>query len=169
MGRKTNYDISRQMQADLIDAYKRVSPHCWTQLEAYERMVREPAPRFYISSDAARRVLAPMVRGDFRRVDKMDNNKKEMYYALFEKVIELSEKREFAGKSLTYITPFAVLQPAPWFFISADRAKHIRTFMKIGIIMRDGRVDDTRLKSVARTRERYHRLKREREEAKKNG
>ena len=42
---KNDYEITRQMHADLIKAYINVSKHCWTQHEAYERMVKEPAPR----------------------------------------------------------------------------------------------------------------------------
>lgn len=150
---KTNYEISRQMQIDLIEAYKRVSPHCWHQHEAYERMVKEPAPRFYVKPKHAATHISRMVMGDFSVVNSLSARKRDLYHALYKVVARLSEKREFIGKSLTYIMQFAVLEPAPEFFISPERARHLREFIKHGIIKEDGSIDDTKLPSFARTRE----------------
>lgn len=163
---KTNYDISRQMQHDLMEAYKRVSTDSWSQAEAYRRMVEEPAPRYYISPKQASQNIALMVRGDFRKVDKMSPLRKEMYYELFKVVQQLSEKREFIGKSLSYIMKFAVIQPAPRFFISPIRGKIIRWFIKRRIVDEEGKVIDEKLPSYARTREGNSRKNKQRQKRK---
>ena len=150
---KNDYEITQQMHADLMKAYINVSGTCWTQMEAYEKMVKEPAPRYYITPKQAYQVLARMMKGDFEIVDMMATGKRRMYYSLFEEVLKLSEKREFIGKSLWYIVPFAVNSPAPEFFITAERARHIRGWLKSGVI-KDGRIDETIVKSYANSRNR---------------
>ena len=153
---KNDYDITQQMHADLMEAYIRVSSKCWTQMEAYERMVKEPAPRYYITPKQAYHVLLRMMKGDFEYVDTMPESKRKMYYSLFEVVNELTMKRSFIGKSLWYIVPFAVTSPAPEFFISAERARHIRGWLKSGVIKEDGRIDDTIVKSYVTRRKNAH-------------
>ena len=150
---KNDYEITQQMHADLMEAYIRVSSKCWTQHEAYERMVKEPAPRYYVTPKQAYQVLLRMMKGNFEYVDTMPEGKKKMYYSLFDVVNELSMKRSFIGKSLWYIVPFAVNSPAPEFFISPERARHIRGWLKSGAIKEDGRIDDTIVKSYAKRRE----------------
>ena len=150
---KENFDISKQMQHDLIEAYKQVCPTCWSQQQAYERMVMQPAPRYYISPKQACSVISKMMRGDFEVVDVMMPLRKEMYYALFNEVIRLSEKRDFIGKSLSYIMKHAVAQPAPRFYIGPTRAKIIRGFIRNGVFDEEGRVRDDKLPSYVNTRE----------------
>jgi hypothetical protein len=159
---KVNYDISKQMQQDLIAAYKRVCGNCWSQHQAYERMVNEPAPRYYISPRQASQNIALMVKGDFSRVDMMLPLRREMYYSLFKVVQELSEKREFIGKSLSYIMKFAVIQPAPKFFISPIRGSIIRGFIKNGVFDENGKVIDAKLPSYVNTREKNRKKSKER-------
>ena len=159
---KVNFDISKQMQHDLISAYKRVCGNCWSQRQAYERMVNEPAPRYYISPRQASQNIALMVKGDFSRVDMMLPLRREMYYSLFKVVQELSEKREFIGKSLSYIMKFAVIQPAPKFFISPIRGSIIRGFIKNGVFDENGKVIDAKLPSYVNTREKNRKKSKER-------
>lgn len=149
---KTNWDISKQMHHDLIEAYKKVYHTCWTQLQAYERTVNQPAPRFYVTARQASQVIAPMLRGDTERVDMMYPLRREMYYDLFAVVQRLIEKREFIGRSLHYIMKFAVLEPAPKFYISAKRASIIRGFMRNGVFDENGKVRDDKLPSYVNTR-----------------
>lgn len=137
---KIDYDISRQQQDDLIKAYNSVAPHCWSQREAYRKAVLQPAPRYYITPKQAAQVIAPMVKGDFEKVNMMLPNKRRMYYSLFQKVIELSEKRAFIGKSLYYIVQFAVASPAPEFFCSPDVLFMVRSYLKNNHYDDDGRV-----------------------------
>ena len=150
---KSNWDISKQMQRDLIDAYKRVCGTCWSQTQAYERMVNEPAPRYYVSARQASQIISPMVRGDFERVNMMLPLRREMYYSLFEVVKQLFERREFIGKSLSFVMNFAVIQPAPKFFISAKRACMIRSYIRNGAYDDDGKVIDEKVPSYIKRRE----------------
>ena len=122
---KNDYDISRQLQDDLIKAYNQVAPHCWLQVDAYKQAVKQPAPRYYVSPRQAAQVIAPMVRGDFEKVNMMLPNRRRMYYSLFQKVVELSEKRCFIGKSLLYIMQYAVSSPAPEFFCSFKKLHEV--------------------------------------------
>ena len=136
---KENYDITRQMQIDLIAAYKRVCSSCWTQTEAYEKMVKEPAPRYYVTAKQACQVLSPMLRGDFGTVNMMRPIRREMYYSLYDEVVRLSEKRDYINKGLMYIVRDAVMRPAPRFFISPVRARIIRLWLKNGVYDDEGR------------------------------
>lgn len=158
---KNDYDITRQFQDDLIKAYNKVALSCLTQEDAYRKAVKQPAPRYYISAKQALQVISPMVQGDFSRVDTMIPNKKRMYYSLYEKVIELSEKRAFIGKSLTYIVKFAVCQPAPEFFIKGSSFRVIRSALL------NNHYDDEGRMVNAKHRERsYRKLKKKREREK---
>lgn len=155
------------MYKDLMDAYKKVAPLCWTQQEAYNRMVKQPAPRYYVTAKQAYQVIARMAKGDFERVNMMLPLRRRMYYTLFDEFVRLCEKPTFYGTSVWFIVQHAVERPAPEFFISPERAKHLRIWLKSGVIDDDGRVDERRLPSYVRTRE-YQRKKRiERKEWKK--
>jgi hypothetical protein len=151
---KENYDISRQMQIDLMEAYKRVCSTCWSQQEAYERMVREPAPRYYVTPKQACQVISPMLRGDFEMVNMMLPVRRAMYYSLFDEVVRLSEKRDFIGRGLMHIMREAVNRPAPRFFISPSRAKIIRGWLKGGLYDDEGRFRSECQKWYANMRER---------------
>ena len=106
-------------------------------------------------------MLAPMVRGDFERVNFMLPLRRRMYYSLFDEFVKLAEKPMFCNKSVWFIVQHAVVRPAPEFFISAGRCKHLRCWLKAGVIdERTGKIDQERLPSYARTRE-YQRKKRE--------
>lgn len=159
---KVNYDISRQMQIDLIEAYKAVAPHCWTQREAYERMVKQPAPRYYVTAKQAYQVIAPMVKGDFEMVNMMLPRKREMYLSLFSVVEKMLDQRAFIGKSLYYVMQYAVGQPAPEFFIGPSRAKQIRIWLRKGVIDDSGKVDDSKLLCYATSRESKRKKREER-------
>lgn len=158
---KNDYDISKQYQDDLIKAYNKVAPFSWTQEEAYRKAVKLPAPRYYVSARQAAQVISPMVRGNFEKVDMMMPNRKRMYYSLFDKVIELSEKRAFIGKSLTYIVQYAVSSPAPEFFVSHHALAQVRSFLKNGYFDNDGKVQNVSYRDKA-----YERLKKYRNELK---
>lgn len=155
---KNDYDISKQYQEDLIKAYNKVAPLSWTQADAYKKAVKQPAPRYYVSARQAAQVIAPMVRGDFERVDMMQPNRKRMYYSIYDKVIELSEKRAFIGKPLLYIVRFAVASPAPEFFVSPNTLAMVRRYLKRGYFDDSGKTMEVpnRVKS-------YERLKKKRE------
>ena len=158
---KNNYGITKQYQEDLIKAYNKVAHLSWTQDDAYRKAVKLPAPRYYVSAKQAAQIIAPMVRGDFERVNMMNPNRKRMYYSIFDKVIELSEKRAFIGKPLLYIVRFAVTSPAPEFFVSPQTLAMVRRNLKKGYYDNEGKALEmpNRVKS-------YERLKKKRAELK---
>lgn len=158
---KNDYDISKQFQDDLIKAYNSVVTSCWFQEDAYKKAVKQPAPRYYISANQARQILVPMFRGDFSRVDMMMPNRRRMYYSLFNKVIDLSEKRAFIGKSLKYIVQFAVSSPAPEFFCSHHTMDKVRDFLKNNHFDDEGRRENIPCRVKA-----YEKLKKKRERMK---
>lgn len=158
---KNDYHISKQFQDDLIKAYNKVAQSSWSQNDAYKKAVKLPAPRYYVSARQASQVIAPMVRGDFERVNMMHPNRRRLYYSLFEKVIELSEKRAFIGKPLTYIVRFAVSSPAPEFFVSPYAVAKVREYLKKGYFDEEGK-----MKQPPYLVRSYERLKKKRAELK---
>ena len=123
-------ELTKQQHIDVLTAYREVAPRCHTQKEAWEKTARHPAPRYYITPRQAWCRLRLMVRGDFSEVDNMKPIRKRMYYSLFEKLKEMSQKREFLGCSLYFICQFLVSEPAPEFFIGGDAVKRIFVFSK---------------------------------------
>ena len=122
---KANYDLTVKQREDLMKAYREVAPRCRRQQEAYEKTVSSPAPRYYVSPRQAWEKLRLMAAGDFSVVDKMKPIKRRMYYSLFKKMEEMSQRKEFLGKSLWFICQFLVGEPAPEFFIKPDSMKFI--------------------------------------------
>ena len=96
-----------------------------TQTEAFERTVRHPASRFFIETRRAYQNIYPMLRGDFSRIEKMKPLRQEMYMALYDVVVRLSQKRQFWGKSPYYIVKFAILEPAPRFYIGVEKMRKV--------------------------------------------
>lgn len=96
-----------------------------TQTEAFERTVRHAASRFYIDTRRAYQNIYPMLRGDYSRIEKMKPLRQEMYKALYDVVMSLSQKRQFWGKSPYYIVKFAILEPAPRFYIDVETMRKI--------------------------------------------
>lgn len=117
MGHKS--DTKRQMYADLMERYRYVVDHysCADQTEAYIKTITSQAKRFYVNPRWAVQRLAPMFKGDMDALKGLSPNKRQMYEDLFKVVVKLSSKLEFQGKSLYWITQFAVLQPAPRFYV----------------------------------------------------
>ena len=120
--------IREQMMHDLMKVYREVVADCpmgTTQTGVYERVVNHPAPRFYVDPRRAHQYLSPMMRGDNSVVDKLNPLKRQMYRDLYDKVMELSQKKGFWRKSLHYILREAVQMPAPRFYINTTRMGQI--------------------------------------------
>lgn len=158
---KNDYTIAKQYQEDLIKAYNKVAQSSWSQKDAYAKAVKLPAPRYYVSARQAAQVIAPMVRGDFERVNMMHPNRRRLYYSLLDKVIELSEKRAFIGKPLIYIVRFAVSSPAPEFFVTPNALSQVRSYLKKGYFDNEGKALEvpSRVKSYERLKEKRGKLK----------
>ncbi len=124
---KQNTSFKEEMKSDLMRIYREVSAshECRTQTEAYERTVTHEAPRFYVDARWAHQRISPMMRGDRSQLQEMSPLMREMYEDLFDVVMRLSQKERFWGKKLNYILQFAVLEPAPRFYISTVRMGQI--------------------------------------------
>jgi hypothetical protein len=121
---KLDSDIVKSRDNDLMRAYRKVAPSCWTQKEAWEKTIKEKAPRYYISTAQATHILLPMINGDNRRIEKCSNPcHRRMYYSLWARVKELSQKRAYMNKPLNYIVSFAIGMEAPEFFVQPRTAR----------------------------------------------
>lgn len=158
---KQDYSINKQLQDDIIRAYTKVCGTSWTSKEAFEKVSKMPAPRYYVSAKHAFQVISRMVKNDFEQVDAMRPNRRRMYYSLFENVLQLSEQRDFIGRSLWHIMKFAVISPAPEFFLSPKRLERIRILIKQQLIDNDGRYLPTKssIRSYQRLSEKRNKLK----------
>ena len=116
-----------QMKDDLMKVFREISAGytCRYQTEAYEKTVQHPAPRYYIDARRAHCVISPMRRGDYTQLHKLSPLKQEMYVSLFETVQRLYQQSTYWGKSLYHVLQFAVLEPAPRFYINADMMRLI--------------------------------------------
>lgn len=115
------------MYDELMRVYCKVCREyeCRTQTEAFDRTVRHPASRFYVEARRAYQNIYPMLRGDYSRIEQMKPLRQEMYRALYEIVIRLSQKRPYWGKSPYYIVKYAVLEPAPRFYIDVEQMRKV--------------------------------------------
>lgn len=122
-----NGQCRESMYDELMKVYSKVLREfdVRTQTEAFERTVRHPASRFFIDTRRAYQNIYPMLRGDYSRLEKMKPLRQEMYKALFDVVMRLSQKRQFWGKSPYYIVRFAVLEPAPRFYIGIEKMRKV--------------------------------------------
>ena len=119
--------FKEEMRRDLMKVYREVTSEyqCHDNQEAYQRVVEHPAPRFYVDAKWAHQRLSPMMRGDRSGLEKMSPLARQMYEDLFDVVVKLSQKDYFYGRKLHRIVQFAILEPAPRFYISADRMRQI--------------------------------------------
>lgn len=127
--KRGSYKYIEDMRAALWEAYKEVYRGCWTQWDAWTRTAKHPAPRFYVSPKQAYEVLRPMFRGDDSHLLNMTPEKQRMYRILYDEANKIAQKPRFVGKSLWYIMPYVVSQPAPEFFIGPECVR--KTFRHI--------------------------------------
>lgn len=122
-----NNECRKQMYDELMKVYCKVCREfeCRTQSEAFDRTVRQPASRFFVEPRRAYQNIYPMLRGDYSQLEKMKPLRQEMYKALYDVVIRLSQKRQFWGKSPYYIVRFAVMEPAPRFYIGIEKMRKV--------------------------------------------
>lgn len=126
-----SHDLQVQMRKDLFAAYREVaSRSCPSQQLAWVRTVRHPAPRFYVGGKKASYVMSCLARGDRDILDKMTPLRRAMYLDLEQVVLELSQKRQFCNSSISFITSFALTQPAKQFYISPSTFRSIFRYAK---------------------------------------
>ena len=114
--------FKEEMRRDLMKVYREVASkgEFRNQQEAFQRVVEHPAPRFYVDAKWAHQRLSPMMRGDRSELEKLPELTRQMYEDLFDVVVKLSQKDFFCGRKLHRIVQFAILEPAPRFYINAD-------------------------------------------------
>lgn len=122
---KKNYDIIARQREDIMKAYRKIAPTCHSQQEAWEKLVKSPAPRYYVSARRAWDKLRRMVVGDFSVADNMKPIRRRMYYSLYDKLMEMSQRKEYMGQSLWFICQFLVTEPAPEFFCTPASIRDI--------------------------------------------
>lgn len=127
---KNNFELTIRQRKDLMDVYRDIAPHCHSQREAWKKVVSSPAPRYYVSPKQAWEHLRKMAVGDFSIVDNMKAHRRRMYYSLFRRMLEMSQRKEFRGKSLWFICQFLVAEPAPEFFMQPNNMRFIFSFGK---------------------------------------
>ena len=98
---------------------------CRHNQEAFERCINHPAPRFYIDPRRALQRISPMFYGDRSKIENLSPLRQEMYEDLFKTVQRLYQKNAYWGKSTYYVLQYAVLEPAPRFYISTSRMRQI--------------------------------------------
>lgn len=119
--------FKEEMKRDLMKVYREVTSEgeFRNQQEAFQRVVEHEAPRFYVDAKWAHQRLSPMMRGDRSGLEKMNPLMRQMYEDLFDVVVRLSQKDFFYGRKLHRIVQFAILEPAPRFYIGLRRMEQI--------------------------------------------
>lgn len=122
-----NRSCREAMYDELMKVYCKVcrETDVRTQAEAFERTVRHAASRFFVEPRRAYQNICPMLRGERSRLEQMKPLRQEMYKALYDVVMRLSQKRQFWGRSPYYIVKFAVMEPAPRFYVDVETMRKI--------------------------------------------
>ena len=106
-----------QKCTDLMAAYRRIADSCTTQKQAWERTVDSPAPRYYITHFQAYQRMLQFYKKD-PAIQSLPLLQRRQFEALYETCLRMSQQKEYVGMSLYQLTQFAILQPAPSFFVS---------------------------------------------------
>ena len=124
---KCSTNHKEEMKEDLMKVYREIVGQysCRTQTEAYELTVQHQAPRYYVDARWALQVISPMTRGDHSMLDRRPPLIRQMYLDLLDTVLRLKQKEKFWDSSLFELVRHAVLEPAPRFYISAERMGQI--------------------------------------------
>lgn len=117
---RRGFDVMLTMRDDLMKTYREVFGKCRTQKEAYAKVVKHPAPRFYVSPKKAYEVMRFLISGDTSVLENMRSDRKRMYMDMFNVLLRMMQKPEYTGKSLWFVCQFLVTQPAPEFYFSVS-------------------------------------------------
>lgn len=120
---RRSFDLVKKQREDLFKVYREVYTSCRSQNEAWEKVLRHQAPRYYITPKQAHQMLSPMLRGDTSHIDKLKPHVRRMYIDMFDDLKAMSQKKEFIGKSLWFICQFLVARPAREFYITRDQLR----------------------------------------------
>lgn len=123
-------DFIPERDKELYEAYRKAmrDRSVKSHQEAIEMAINSKASRFYISTFQAYRGILRIRRGEKKEGTRPVRDR--MINDIYERVKELSGRREFKGCSIFFITSFAVFQEAPSFYISYSRALSIISKLK---------------------------------------
>lgn len=111
----------------LWEAYQKAlrNPEVKNHYDAIRIAIESPSPRYWISPAEASRQISRLRKG-LPVVKYKENSKKlQVLMAVYERFKELEKLRAYRGASTEFITTFAVLSPAPCFYMSFPRARKI--------------------------------------------
>lgn len=109
---------------DLIQTYRSILHNCTGHIDikdVYEKLIRHPAKRFWVSEKRASIVVSQMLKGI--SIDYMRPERKEMYKEICNRVKQLMKRKP--NLSVYELTFEVVSQPAPSFYLTARTAQQI--------------------------------------------
>lgn len=115
---------------DLMQSYREVYPTCSSQTEAYEKTVNHAAPRYYVGLCSAYNYILNITKGKHEKYKSYSRNKIEMFDSLYAEVVRLSGEKDFCNMNLHNLVAYAILRPAPSFFITKKTFKLIYNSIK---------------------------------------
>lgn len=121
-------DIYRERDEELYNAFKKAySRKGVTYDEAVKEAVNTPCSRYWVSPDYVYREVLARLKGYNwnKRRKKVRGTREKAYKDLYERFLNLTQRREFKGCSIRFISSFLVVHPAPSFLLSVRRAQDI--------------------------------------------
>lgn len=111
----------------LWEAYQKAlrTPGVKSHDDAIRLAVSSPSPRYWISPAEAARQINRLKKGLPIIKYKPGSKKLQVLMAVWHRYQELEKLRAYRGASTEFITTFAVLTPAPCFYMSFPRARKI--------------------------------------------
>jgi hypothetical protein len=129
-------DLYERKIEEMISVYRKVAPECWTQKQAFERVVNHPASGFFILPQTACNVVRNMYWGRSDHIRRRSGNQARMYEEIYRRIMEKSQKPEYSGMSLVGLCTIVVDEPAPEFYMSVDSFRNVFSREKAKLRMR---------------------------------
>ena len=110
---------------EMMEVYKKVAVECFTQKQAYDRVVNHKASRFFIQPHTAYNRLRAVFKGKTQNIEVTKECEQRMYEELYKRVVELSLMPQHYGASLMQLCEIAVMQEAPEFYMKPEGLRHL--------------------------------------------
>lgn len=119
----SSFPYKMQRERELVKAFKQELAQCKhiSMNKVFERVVKHPCSRFWVSEERAAIAVSAMLRGC--DVVFANGMKRQMYRELFRRYNEMRAQNK--GLPLSRIIFRIVNSPAPHFYLSASQAKII--------------------------------------------
>lgn len=107
---------------DLFRVLRKIisSPEIYTQKEAIRQAINSPSVRFWVTGECATKAINRIRRGD--KLTEMKPHRRKMFFEIYHRYNDQKSKKEFSGKSVSYICSFLVEEPAPAFYLTLSTA-----------------------------------------------